>query len=179
MHRELLGCSQGAQQAPRHFLHNKQYAKQEMTELDQYPRHSPLCQTVTRDGKTVRIEIYEDGEGGWLLEVVDDYGNSSVWDDPFATDQGALDEVLKTISEEGIASLIGSPSEGLPMTGLNQPLSEAELVELDEEGTRVEDHRLGALAEGGREATHVRLLGRERLAPEVPGERREKHRDAA
>ena len=87
---------------------------------------------MTRDGKTVQIDIYGDGEGGWLLEVIDEYGNSSVWDDPFATDQGALDEVLKTISEEGIDSLIGSPSERLPMTVLNQSLSEAELVELDE-----------------------------------------------
>ena len=87
---------------------------------------------MTRDGKTVQVDIYGDGEGGWLLEVIDEYGNSSVWDDPFATDQGALDEVLKTISEEGIDSLIGSPSERLPMIGLNQSLSEAELVELDE-----------------------------------------------
>jgi uncharacterized protein len=87
---------------------------------------------VTRDGKTVRVEIYEAGEGGWLLEVVDDYGNSTVWDDPFATDQGALDEVLKAVNEEGIDSLIGSPPDGQQMTGLDQPLSEAELNELDD-----------------------------------------------
>ena len=88
-----------------------------MTELDQYPRHSPLCQSVTRDGKTVQVEIYEDGEGAWLLEVVDDYGNSTVWDASFVTDQEALDEVLKTINEDGIDSLIGSPPDGQQMTG--------------------------------------------------------------
>ncbi len=74
------------------------------------PKMSPLCQSLTRDGKTVQIDIYEDGENGWLLEVVDEYGNSTCWDDPFSTEQGALDEVLNTIQEEGIGALIGSPS---------------------------------------------------------------------
>ena len=74
------------------------------------PKMSGLCQSVTRDGKTVDVEIYEDGEGGWILEVVDADGNSTVWDDPFETDQGALDEVMQTIEDEGIDALIGSPS---------------------------------------------------------------------
>jgi len=80
-----------------------------MTENDQTPKHSPLAQSVTRDGKTVQVDIYENGEGGWLLEVVDEYWNSTVWDEPFATDQEALEEALKTIDEEGIESLIGAP----------------------------------------------------------------------
>ena len=62
-----------------------------MAELDPTPRVSPLAQSVTRDGKTVQIDIYEDGEGGWLLEVVDEHGNSTVWDDSFASDREALD----------------------------------------------------------------------------------------
>lgn len=80
-----------------------------MTEHDPLPKHSPLAQAVTRDGKTVRVDIYEDGEGGWLLEVVDEYWNSTVWDEPFATDRKALDEALKTIDQEGIDTLIGVP----------------------------------------------------------------------
>ena len=32
---------------------------------------------ATRDGKTVQIDIYENGEGGWLLEVIDDYTRQS------------------------------------------------------------------------------------------------------
>ncbi len=63
---------------------------------------SHLCQTVSREGKSVRIDIYEDGEGGWLLEVVDEYNNSTVWDDPFKTDESALKEALETIEVEGI-----------------------------------------------------------------------------
>ena len=80
-----------------------------MTQDDQTPNHSPLAQSVTRDGKTVRVDIYEDGEGGWLLEVVDEYWNSTVWDAPFASDHEALAEALKTIDEDGIESLIGAP----------------------------------------------------------------------
>ena len=83
--------------------------RDEMTQDDQTPNHSPLAQSVTRDGKTVRIDIYEDGEGGWLLEVVDEYWNSTVWDAPFASDREALAEALKTIDEDGIESLIGAP----------------------------------------------------------------------
>ncbi len=77
---------------------------------DEVPKMSPLCQAVTREGKTVQIEIYEDGNGKWILEAVDEYNNSTVWDDPFETDQAALSEALKTIKEEGIESLIGKPS---------------------------------------------------------------------
>jgi hypothetical protein len=73
---------------------------------------SPLCQPVTRDGKTVQVDIYHDGDGGWLLEVVDEYNNSTVWDDAFETDQNALDEALSTIENEGIDALIGSETGG-------------------------------------------------------------------
>ena len=68
---------------------------------------SPLCQTIERDGESVRVDIYGNGENGWLLEVVDEFDNSVVWDDHFPTDQEALDEVLDTIEKEGINALIG------------------------------------------------------------------------
>ena len=103
-----------------------------MTREHQTPNLSPLAQSVTREGKTVRIDIHEDGEGGWILEVFDHHGNSTVWDDSFPSDREALDEVLKTIDEDGIDSLIGPPAGAQKPTGLNQPLSRAELNELDE-----------------------------------------------
>ena len=68
---------------------------------------SPLCQSVAQDGKTVQVDIYDDGDGGWLLEVVDEYNNSTVWDDAFETDQSALNEALDAIANEGIDSFIG------------------------------------------------------------------------
>lgn len=103
-----------------------------MTDLDQAPNNSPLTQSVTSDGKTVKVEMYEDGEGGWLLEVVDEYGNSTVWDTSFGSDRDALDEAFKTIDEEGIDSLIGSPSDRQETMVLDHVLSNAEYDELDE-----------------------------------------------
>lgn len=103
-----------------------------MTIYDQSPTHSPLTQSITRDGKTLQIHIYEDGEGGWLLEVEDEYGNSTVWDDSFSSDRDALDEALNAITEDGIDSLIGAPAKEKKHQELDHPLSEAELTELDE-----------------------------------------------
>lgn len=108
-----------------------------MTDDNPRPLHSPLAQSLTRDGKTVQIEIYEDGEGGWLLEVVDEHGSSTVRDDPFQCDRDALDEALRTIEEEGIESLIGDPSDSTPSPQeldpqqMMEPLSEEEMDELD------------------------------------------------
>lgn len=71
---------------------------------------SPLSATVKRDNGCVHIEIYENGVGGWILEAVDQYNNSIVWEDHFTSDQLAFDEAMKTIEREGIQSLIGSES---------------------------------------------------------------------
>jgi hypothetical protein len=69
---------------------------------------SPLCQNLTDSGKTVRVDIYR-GRGGWHLEVVDEFNNSTVWEDQFPTDADALEEAKATIREEGIDVLIGMP----------------------------------------------------------------------
>ena len=69
-------------------------------------KSSPLCQAVSRAGKTVRIDIRQGREGGWLLQVIDERSNSMVWDNPFETDSGALDEALDTIEKYGIETLI-------------------------------------------------------------------------
>ena len=71
---------------------------------------SPLCQDLTDNGKTVRIEIYRGGGSNWHLEVVDEFNNSTVWDDQFPTDAAALEEAKSTIKDEGIGALIGMPS---------------------------------------------------------------------
>jgi hypothetical protein len=69
---------------------------------------SPLSQKISSGGKTIQVDIYQDRNGGWILEVVDEFGNSTVWDDPFATDAEALTEVKKDILSDGIDALIGS-----------------------------------------------------------------------
>jgi hypothetical protein len=72
---------------------------------------SPLCQAITIDGRTVQVEIYGGDPGKWILEVVDEFNNSTVWDDQYETDKEALEEVEKAIKEEGIQTLIGKPSD--------------------------------------------------------------------
>jgi hypothetical protein len=69
--------------------------------------YSKHCQKVTRDGKTVTVEIYSSGKNDWILEVVDEDGNSTVWDDPFSTDAEAYEELQRTLDAEGIDSVIG------------------------------------------------------------------------
>lgn len=94
--------------------------------------HSTLTQIATRDGKSVSIEIYSDGDGRWLLEALDEHGNSTLWDLPFDSEQDALDEALKTIDTEGIDALIGEPSKRQAAQSFNGLLSEAEFEELDD-----------------------------------------------
>lgn len=77
---------------------------------DSEVKKSPLCQAITVSGKTVQIDIIEDGEGGWLLEVVDEYNNTTGWEDAFDTEKSALSEALDTIEQEGIGALIGRPT---------------------------------------------------------------------
>ena len=66
---------------------------------------SPLCQSINNEGVDVQIDIYSDGDGGWILEVIDGGNNSIVWDDPFKSDEEALKEAINSINKEGISSL--------------------------------------------------------------------------
>ena len=66
---------------------------------------SSKSQRVLVDGHPLSIEIYRiETDPMWTLEVVDDEGTSTVWEDPFATDADALEEAVKAINEEGIAA---------------------------------------------------------------------------
>lgn len=49
------------------------------------------------------MQIYRlEQEDGWTLEVENHKGGCTVWDDKFATDQAALDEVMNVLETEGI-----------------------------------------------------------------------------
>ena len=69
--------------------------------------YSKHCQSVTRNGRTVNLKIYSSGKNDWILEVVDEDNNSTVWDDPFDTDDEAFQEFERTLKEEGIEAMIG------------------------------------------------------------------------
>jgi uncharacterized protein len=76
--------------------------------------NSPLSQKITRDGTTIEVLIYRgEHETAWLLEVVDHAGGSTVWDETFQTEQAALNEVLRTIDDEGIACFLLDPVQKL------------------------------------------------------------------
>lgn len=61
---------------------------------------------IAMDGKSVAIQVYEDGAGGWFLEIVDEYWNSTCWQSPFETAEEAFNEATKAIKEEGIDAFI-------------------------------------------------------------------------
>jgi len=64
---------------------------------------SPLSGKLVRDGTTIDVQIYRgEDESHWVLEVVDSDMTSFVWDGQFETDQAAMDELLRTISAEGM-----------------------------------------------------------------------------
>ena len=77
--------------------------------------HSDLCRIVTRDDVTVTVEIYRLGQDRrWVLEVVNQHGTATLWDDPFDTEQEALDVFEQTLEVEGIETfLVGSDAETL------------------------------------------------------------------
>ena len=82
-----------------------------MSEDDPQIAYSPLCGEITRDGVTVRVQIYRlaEGEEGWSLEVIDHEGASTVWDDLFVTDKEAYAEFYRTLEREGIRSFAERP----------------------------------------------------------------------
>jgi hypothetical protein len=76
--------------------------------------HLPAQRRFTREGITVEILIYRgENDRAWALEVVDPGGAATVWEDNFATEQDALNEVYQTIASEGIGSFLRVPDQKL------------------------------------------------------------------
>lgn len=112
--------------------------------------YSPLQQTYSADGHTLSIQIYRSADSLWILEVVDEGGTSTVWDDPFETDKAALEAAFLAIETDGVASFVTEAQQAAKAAApellrkLEQqvlggkynmmmgPLSEAELDELDQ-----------------------------------------------
>lgn len=68
---------------------------------------SPLSQEFTQDGITVHVEIYrlDDGDG-WTLELIDEGGGSTVWEETFDSDAAAFAEFTEGLNELGLERLI-------------------------------------------------------------------------
>ena len=73
---------------------------------------SPLCRELVKDSTKIQIDIYRDeNEPGWILEVIDEENASTIWDEPFDTDQEALNAVLIVIEKDGIKSFLDGEYE--------------------------------------------------------------------
>lgn len=70
---------------------------------------SSLSRDVSRDGVTVRVEIYRlEDRPGWALEVINDKGTSIVWDELFDTDDAADSAFRETMAAEGVTTFLDS-----------------------------------------------------------------------
>ena len=72
---------------------------------------SELEQSVTVDNHTIEIHIFRTTDKDWTLELLDEFGNSTVWEEEFATDEAALGEALQAIQDEGISAFVGKTSD--------------------------------------------------------------------
>ncbi len=66
---------------------------------------------IEKNGWTVYVEIFREGDSGWILQIGDGRGNGTVWKDFFHTQQAALDAAYHAIDKEGIEAFIGPDSE--------------------------------------------------------------------
>lgn len=65
--------------------------------------YSPHSGMHSQDGAQVKVSIYRPvGTEAWSLEVVNQNGGSTVWEDTFPTDNTAYTEFLATLAKEGI-----------------------------------------------------------------------------
>lgn len=68
---------------------------------------SDLCTDVEIEGHLLTVEIYKtDVDPSWILEVVNAFGTSTVFDDPFIADGLDWQQFEKTVKEEGLAAFL-------------------------------------------------------------------------
>ena len=62
---------------------------------------------ITEQGVTVRVEIYRlENDPKWVLEVVNENGTSTVWDELFNTDRAAHEAFQLAVEEEGMVAFL-------------------------------------------------------------------------
>lgn len=76
---------------------------------------SPLSGPITEDEVTVELRIYRipGDASGWVLEVLDEGGGSTVWAEHFPTEADALRAFRDAVEEYGMASFADAPSATL------------------------------------------------------------------
>ena len=72
--------------------------------------YSPLNGYFTKDGVTVEVSIIStDLDPAWSLEVINDLGASTVWDQQFETDDQAYAAFMRAVEEEGMRTFLDQP----------------------------------------------------------------------
>ncbi|WP_242122378.1 hypothetical protein [Sphingomonas lacusdianchii] len=78
-----------------------------MQERDPNIVNSGLSRTVTVQGARIEVMIYRlEHDPQWALEVVNENGTSTVWDNLFDTDQEANEAFELTLRDEGIDAFL-------------------------------------------------------------------------
>ena len=71
--------------------------------------YSPLNGHFSKDGVRVEVIIISsDLDPTWSLEVVNDIGTSTVWDNQFETDDQVYAAFWRVVEEEGMGAFDGS-----------------------------------------------------------------------
>nr|WP_277924575.1 hypothetical protein [Sphingomonas sp. CROZ-RG-20F-R02-07] len=66
-----------------------------------------MSRTVTVQGASVEVKIYRlEHDPKWAMEVVNENGTSTVWDNLFDTDDEALQAFQLALDEEGIDAFL-------------------------------------------------------------------------
>lgn len=86
-----------------------------MTENDQTFEFSEFSGEFVDDDVTVILRIYRPAGTNldWTLEVFDEEGNTTIWNDTFDTDRDAFEEFLATVQRDGIRSFLDEPVQRL------------------------------------------------------------------
>ena len=69
--------------------------------------YSPLNRRYERDGVEVEVCIFRIEGSDWTLEVIDEFNNSTVWNEEFKNDEQAFADFEKTVQEEGMSTVSG------------------------------------------------------------------------
>ena len=65
--------------------------------------NSSLSGEFRRDGVSVEVQIYRgEDDNFWILEVVDQAGNSYLWEEQFTSDELAMKEFVTSVEKGGI-----------------------------------------------------------------------------
>ncbi len=55
----------------------------------------------------IDVQIYRlEDQQAWTLEIIDECGGSTIWNESFETEQAALDKALRAVSAFGINSFL-------------------------------------------------------------------------